>query len=165
MRALNKHVPELLRLHKGISPFTQQGLEKLNDQMTLHYFHGSTHKGIAALQQVRKIDWNISKKQTAKVWSALTPVQFAKVLGTTNVDALYHNYNQAYISKHVCTCTINNDPLVVCIQTPCTGYRLVLLHRKHPSKVDGNAISMYKWKHSISDLLTLRRYKIVERTI
>ena len=34
MHALVWHVPEFIELHGKISPFTQQGLEKLNDKTT-----------------------------------------------------------------------------------------------------------------------------------
>ena len=50
--ALVAHVPEFLRIHRTIAPFTQQGLEKLNDQMTRFYFGSSNHRGTDALTQV-----------------------------------------------------------------------------------------------------------------
>ena len=52
MHAMSAHVPEFFRLHKAIVPFTQQGLEKLNDHLTQYYFRGSNHRGIDALKQV-----------------------------------------------------------------------------------------------------------------
>ena len=33
-------------------PFTQQGLEKYNDQMTRDYFRSSSHKGLECLTQI-----------------------------------------------------------------------------------------------------------------
>ena len=52
IHALVAHVPEFLRIHRTIAPFTQQGLEKLNDQMTRFYFGSSNHRGTDALTQV-----------------------------------------------------------------------------------------------------------------
>ena len=52
IHTLVAHVPEFLRIHRTIAPFTQQGLEKLNDQMTRFYFGSSNHRGTDALTQV-----------------------------------------------------------------------------------------------------------------
>lgn len=46
------HVGEFLRIHGGLLPFTQQGLEKYNDVMTKDYFRGSNHQGEQALLQI-----------------------------------------------------------------------------------------------------------------
>ena len=41
-----------MRLHGANLPFTQQGLEKLNDNATKMFIHGTNHKGVEALQQI-----------------------------------------------------------------------------------------------------------------
>lgn len=52
MHLMIAHLPEFLRIHGSISPFTQQGLEKLNDVYTQFYFRGSNHREIEALKQI-----------------------------------------------------------------------------------------------------------------
>ena len=49
---MSAHVLEFFQLHKVIVPFTQHGLEKLNDHLTQYYFCGSNCRGIGALKQV-----------------------------------------------------------------------------------------------------------------
>ena len=46
MHALVWHVPEFLNLYGTICPFTQQGLEKLNDKTTKDYFRSTNQRGI-----------------------------------------------------------------------------------------------------------------------
>ena len=41
-----------MRVHGSILPFTQQGLEKLNDVMTKHYFRSTSHQNEKALMQI-----------------------------------------------------------------------------------------------------------------
>jgi hypothetical protein len=58
MHALVWHVPEFLHLYGTICPFTQQGLEKLNDKTTKDYFWSTNQRGIDALfQLVQKHYW------------------------------------------------------------------------------------------------------------
>lgn len=52
MHLMTAHLPEFLRIHGPISPFTQQGLEKLNGVYTQFYFMGSNHKDTEALKQI-----------------------------------------------------------------------------------------------------------------
>lgn len=52
IHAMVSHVPEFLQLYGTIAPFTQQGLEKLNDITTKDYFRGSNHQKEAALTQI-----------------------------------------------------------------------------------------------------------------
>jgi hypothetical protein len=53
MHALVWHVPEFLSLSDGtICPFTQQGLEKLNDRTTKDYFRSRNQRGLDALFQL-----------------------------------------------------------------------------------------------------------------
>ena len=52
IHAMLCHVGEFLRIHGGLLPFTQQGLEKYNDVMTKDYFRGSNHQGEQALLQI-----------------------------------------------------------------------------------------------------------------
>ena len=52
MHALVWHVPEFLRLFGSICPFTQQGLEKLNDKTTKDFFRSTNQRGVDALFQL-----------------------------------------------------------------------------------------------------------------
>ena len=52
MHALVWHVPEFLSLYGTICPFTQQGLEKLNDKTTKDFFRSTNQRGIDALFQL-----------------------------------------------------------------------------------------------------------------
>lgn len=52
IHALVAHVPQFMELYGGIVAFTQQGLEKLNDDMTQFFYRGSNHRGQEALQQM-----------------------------------------------------------------------------------------------------------------
>ena len=52
MHAFVSHVPEVLRIHGAIVPFTQQGLEKLNDSFTQFFYRGSNHRDQEALTQM-----------------------------------------------------------------------------------------------------------------
>ena len=48
IHAMFNHVGDFMR----IQPFTQQGLEKLNDVMTKHYFRSTSHQNEKALTQL-----------------------------------------------------------------------------------------------------------------
>ena len=52
MHAFVSHVPEFLQIHGAIVPFTQQGLEKLNDSLTQYFYRGSNHRDQEALTQM-----------------------------------------------------------------------------------------------------------------
>lgn len=52
IHAMMNHVPEFLKIHGSIVPFTQQGLEKYNDISTKMYFRSTNHKGTDALLQI-----------------------------------------------------------------------------------------------------------------
>ena len=52
MHLMIAHLPKFLCIHGPISPFTQQGLEKLNDVYTQFYFRGSNHREIEELKQI-----------------------------------------------------------------------------------------------------------------
>lgn len=52
MHALVAHLPEFLTIYGSIIPFTQQGLERLNDQYTHYYFRGTNHRDYEALKQL-----------------------------------------------------------------------------------------------------------------
>lgn len=45
------HIPEFLKLHGSLVPFSQQGLEKLNDIITKHYFKSTNHHYLEALKE------------------------------------------------------------------------------------------------------------------
>jgi len=52
MHALVAHLHEFLQSHGAIVPFTQQGLEKLNDVFTQQYFQSTNHREYDALKQL-----------------------------------------------------------------------------------------------------------------
>ena len=52
MHAMLNHVGEFMNIHGSILPFSQQGLEKLNDIMTKHYFRATSHQNEKALLQL-----------------------------------------------------------------------------------------------------------------
>lgn len=52
VHCLKYHVSELVETYGNISGFTQQGLEKLNDQLTKSYFRGTNFRLDDALEQV-----------------------------------------------------------------------------------------------------------------
>ena len=52
MHAFVAHVPEFVQIHGVIVPFTQQGLEKLNDSLTQFFYRGSNHRDKEALTQM-----------------------------------------------------------------------------------------------------------------
>ena len=43
IHAMVAHVPEFMTMYGSIVPFTQQGLEKLNDDLTKYCYRGSNH--------------------------------------------------------------------------------------------------------------------------
>lgn len=49
---LHCHVVEMLQIHGQISMFTQEGLEKLNDQSTVNFFGSTNRHGSLALKQL-----------------------------------------------------------------------------------------------------------------
>ena len=52
LHVLVSHMPEFLKLYGSISPFSQQGLEKLNDNITKSYFRSTNHRDISSLHQL-----------------------------------------------------------------------------------------------------------------
>ena len=52
MHYLGMHASEFLKLHWNINIFMQQGLEKLNDMMTIHFHHFSNHREQEAFKQM-----------------------------------------------------------------------------------------------------------------
>ena len=52
MHILVSHIPEFLRQYGSLAPFSQQGLEKLNDDLTKCFFSGTNHHDLNALQQM-----------------------------------------------------------------------------------------------------------------
>ena len=52
MHALVWHVPEFIQMYGNITPFTQQGLEKLNDKTTKDYFRSTNQRGLDSLKQI-----------------------------------------------------------------------------------------------------------------
>lgn len=52
MHLLIAHIPEFLRLYGSLAPYSQQGLEKLNDDVTKMYYRGTNHRIKEALEQI-----------------------------------------------------------------------------------------------------------------
>ena len=52
MHSLVWHVPEFIELYGKISPFTQQGLEKLNDKTTKYFFRSTNQRELDSLKQI-----------------------------------------------------------------------------------------------------------------
>ena len=52
MHALVWHVPEFIQMYGCITPFTQQGLEKLNDKTTKDYFRSTNQRELDLLRQI-----------------------------------------------------------------------------------------------------------------
>lgn len=57
MHAFAMHVSQFMDLHRNITMFTQQGLEKLNDLTTIHFQRSSNHRDTEALRQILE-KWN-----------------------------------------------------------------------------------------------------------
>ena len=52
MHALRWHVLEFIEMYGKVSPFTHQGLEKLNDKTTKDFFRSTNQQGLDALKQI-----------------------------------------------------------------------------------------------------------------
>ena len=52
MHAMIAHLPEFMQLYGSVVPFTQQGLEKLNDVYTQYYFRSTNHHELESLEQL-----------------------------------------------------------------------------------------------------------------
>ena len=52
MHLLTSHIAEFLNIHGTIALFSQQGLEKMNDDVTKFYFRSINHHDEASLKQI-----------------------------------------------------------------------------------------------------------------
>ena len=52
MHLLVSHIPQFLNMYGTLAPFSQQGLEKLNDDLTKDYFRSTNHRDYDALKQM-----------------------------------------------------------------------------------------------------------------
>ena len=52
MHTLIFHVPEFLNLYGSLLPFSQQGLENLNENLTKDYYRNTNHQEEGALRQL-----------------------------------------------------------------------------------------------------------------
>ena len=52
IHAMMQHVSQFMTIHGSFLPFTQQGLEKHNDNITKDFFRSSCLRGELALQQL-----------------------------------------------------------------------------------------------------------------
>ena len=56
MHTLVFHVPEFIELHGSIAPYSQQGLEWLNDNITKDYFRSTNHRQDALRTLLMKLN-------------------------------------------------------------------------------------------------------------
>lgn len=56
MHTLVFHVPEFIELHGSIAPYSQQGLERLNDNITKDYFRSTNHRQEALKTLLMKLN-------------------------------------------------------------------------------------------------------------
>ena len=52
IHAMVAHLPKFMQLYGRIVPFTQQGVEKLNDIYTQYYFRSTNHRELESLEQL-----------------------------------------------------------------------------------------------------------------
>ena len=52
MHLLVSHIPQFLKMHGTLAPFSQQGLMKLNDDLTKDYFRSTNHRDSDAVKQM-----------------------------------------------------------------------------------------------------------------
>ena len=52
MHLLVSHIPQFLDMYVTLAPFSQQGLEKLSDDLTKDYFRSTNHRDYDALKQM-----------------------------------------------------------------------------------------------------------------
>ena len=82
LHVLASHIPEFLKLYGSITPFSQQGLEKLNDDITKSYFRSTNHHDISSLHQlllklnrIEELTFNpdcIRSKKSSVMWNMST---------------------------------------------------------------------------------------------
>lgn len=56
MHTLVFHVPEFIELYESLAPFSQQGLERLNDNITKDYFRSTNHRQDALKTLLMKLN-------------------------------------------------------------------------------------------------------------
>ena len=56
MHTLIYHIPEFISLHGSLAPFSQQGLERLNDTITKDYFRSTNHRDDALQSLLKKLN-------------------------------------------------------------------------------------------------------------
>ena len=52
MHILRSHIPQFIKIYGTLAPFSQQGLEKLNDDITKDYFRSTNHHDTESLTQL-----------------------------------------------------------------------------------------------------------------
>ena len=52
MHILRSHIPQFIKIYGTLAPFSQQGLEKLNDDITKDYFRSTNHHDTELLTQL-----------------------------------------------------------------------------------------------------------------
>ena len=80
MHLLSSHMAELLEIYKTIALFFQQGLEKLNDDVTKFYFRSTNHHDEALKQIPLKL--NRLKELEDNGYSCLKLLHIASSLAT-----------------------------------------------------------------------------------
>lgn len=56
MHTLVHHIPEFISLHGSLAPFSQQGLERLNDVITKDYYRNTNHRNDALQSLIMKLN-------------------------------------------------------------------------------------------------------------
>lgn len=69
MHILVKHVPEFLKCYGNLITFTQQGLEKLNNQITIDFARNTNHnyRKLDALKQLMQKKNRVESLKDSKV--------------------------------------------------------------------------------------------------
>ena len=105
MHCMKMHVCQFMDIHGALLPFTQQGLEKYNDQMTKDYFRSSSHRGQECLIQ-------IMQKQNRIEHLEHSGVQRSKRFSVSCSNCGKQGHNRL-------TCT---EPCVLCKHTPFSSH-------------------------------------------
>ena len=56
MHTFAYHIPKFIFLHGSLAPFSQQGLERLNDTITKDYFRSTNHRDGALQSLLKKLN-------------------------------------------------------------------------------------------------------------
>lgn len=114
IHALMNHIGQFMRTHGSILPFTQQGLEKLNDITTKNFFRSSCLRVEALKQLIEKQNRIEHLNDTGK--------KRAKLFEVTCLNCVEHGHNRL-------TCA---NPCQHCGEPYCTHLIMAADGQKHP---------------------------------